>query len=41
VLWSDTYGVRDLAGNPLAGSGNYQQSAGGQYVYFSFKTGRR
>jgi subtilisin family serine protease len=41
VLWKSNYGIKDLAGNPLAGSGKYQQSSGGQYVYFYFKTGRR
>ena len=41
VLWKDTFGIKDRAGNPLAASGKYQQSSSGQYVYFYFKTGRR
>jgi thermitase len=36
VMWNDSIGIKDLAGNTLAPGGNYKD--GGSYVYWSFKT---
>lgn len=41
VIWKDAEGVKDIEGNVLKGSGNYQESSGGSYVYWWFKTGLR
>jgi photosystem II stability/assembly factor-like uncharacterized protein len=40
VLWHDSSGLKDLAGNALAAGGSYQDNASG-YVYFWFKTGAK
>ncbi|MDP9439200.1 MAG: Ig-like domain-containing protein, partial [Actinomycetota bacterium] len=40
VIWKDPTGVKDKTGNLLSGGGAYQESAGGSYVYWWFKTKR-
>ncbi len=39
VIWKDSDGVKDKAGNPLEGGGSYRENSGGTYVYWWFKTG--
>lgn len=41
VIWKDSDGVKDKAGNPLEGGGSYRENSGDTYVYWWFKTGSR
>jgi M6 family metalloprotease-like protein len=38
VLWRDLQGIKDLAGYPLSGGGNYLVIESGDYVYWWFRT---